>query len=72
VSPGDSLATARKAAALYFRERGYVADAAYIESGKSDESPEVRIALALLRILAPPQKLPPTKRHGRRIVGEEC
>lgn len=70
--PADSLAAARKAAALYFRERGYLADAAYVESGKGDDSTEVRIALALLRILTPPPKVPPIKRKGRRLAGEEC
>lgn len=67
-----NLHAAREAAARYFRDRGYIADAERLERGDGDEDAEVRIALALVTIMTPAPKGPPTKRNGRRLVGEEC
>ena len=68
----ENIHTARDAAARYFRERGYVGDAERIIRGEGDDDAEVRIALAPIAIMTPPPKAPPTKRNGRRLVGEEC
>jgi hypothetical protein len=41
--------------------------------GEGDDFQEVRMAVALWHIMNPaPAAAPPTRRHGRRIAGEEC
>ncbi|MBB3957149.1 hypothetical protein [Novosphingobium sediminicola] len=66
-----SLIAARSPAARYLHAQSYGADADYVETGQSDDTREVQIALAMHKILyvAP---TPPTKYKGRRLVGEEC
>lgn len=65
------LEAARLAAAQYLKAQGYAREAQLVTEGQGDDFREVGIALALWRIMNPPPS-PPTKRLGRRIVGEEC
>lgn len=66
------LGAARAAAAQYLRSQGYEQEAGMVEQGDGDAFQEVRLALSLWRIMNPaPVQSPPTKRHGRRIAGEE-
>lgn len=65
------LEAARLAAAQYLKARGYAQEAHLIAEGQGDDFQEVRIALALWKIMNPPPSSP-TKRLGRRIAGEEC
>lgn len=68
-----ALAAARAAAARYLREQGYDREAQMAAGGKGDDFQEVRLAIALWHIMnPPPAAAPPTRRHGRRIAGEEC
>lgn len=65
------IETARIAAAQYLRAQGYEQEAKLIAEGQGDDFREVGIALALWNIMNV-RPSPPTKRLGRRIVGEEC
>ena len=68
-----ALHAARAAAAQYLRAQGYVREADMAAGGDGDDFQEVRIAFAIWQIMNPaPVAAPPAKRHGRRIVGEEC
>ena len=71
----DGLDAARTAAAQHLRAGGYHDEAALVAAGQGDDFAEVRMALSLWAIMsrppAPPAS-PPTKRLGRRLVGEEC
>jgi len=68
-----ALEAARAAAAQYLRAQGYVREADVAAGGDGDDFQEVRIAIAIWQIMNPvPVVAPPAKRHGRRIVGEEC
>ncbi|MCW2368936.1 hypothetical protein [Sphingobium sp. B11D3D] len=62
---------ARKAAAQHLRESGFADEAQRVATGEGDDFMEVRLALALLKILQP-ESGPPVRRNGRRLVGEEC
>lgn len=67
------LNAARAAAADYLREQGYGREADLAASGAGDDFQEVRLALALWKIMNPARtSAPPAVRHGRRIAGEEC
>ena len=66
------LAQARGAAAELLAEQGYAAEASIVARGEGDDFAEVRMALALLRILARRGEGSVPKRLGRRLVGEEC
>ena len=69
----DVLEAARAAAAQYLRAQGYVREADVAAGGEGDDFREVRIAIAMWQIMKPASvTAPPIKRHGRRIVGEEC
>lgn len=68
----DPIETARKAAGQYLKDRGYTTEATMVTNGKGDDFPEVRIALAVVKIIDVPPPGPPTKRFGRRLVDEEC
>lgn len=67
----EGLAAAREAAAQYLRAEGYRSEADLVAGGLGDDFREVRIALALGKILGKPSQ-PPTKQLGRRLAGEEC
>lgn len=62
---------ARIAAAQYLKAQGYEQEAKLVAEGQGDDFREVAIARALWNIMNVPPS-PPTKRLGRRIVGEEC
>ncbi len=66
-----ALDAARAAAARHLKDSGYPAEAAMVATGRGDDFAEVRIALSLWPILNRPSA-PPTRRLGRRLVGEEC
>jgi hypothetical protein len=67
------LGAARAAAAQYLRAQGYVREADMAAGGEGDDFREVRMAIAMWHIMNPASvTAPPIKRHGRRIVGEEC
>ncbi len=69
------LAAARAAAAQHLKASGYPEEAALVAAGQGDDFAEVRLALALWSIMSRSDALPPsppTKRLGRRLVGEEC
>ena len=67
------LEAARAAAAQYLRAQGYIREADTVAGGEGDDFQEVRIAIAIWKIMNPASlTAPPMKRHGRRIVGEEC
>lgn len=71
VTRKNAIEAAREAAAQYLQRQGYEQEAKLVLEGKGDEFREVGIALALWNIMHIPPA-PPTKRLGRRIVGEEC
>ncbi|WP_293699953.1 MULTISPECIES: hypothetical protein [unclassified Sphingopyxis] len=67
------LEAARAAAAQYLRAQGYVREADMAAGGEGDDFREVRMAIAMWQMMNPASMTaPPIKRHGRRIVGEEC
>ena len=69
----DGLRAARAAAAALLSERGYAREAAMAGSGDGDDFAEVRMALALVRILkAGRTDAAPRPAFARRLVGEEC
>lgn len=68
-----ALEVARAAAAQYLRAQGYIREADMAAGGDGDDFQEVRIAVAIWRIMNPaPVVPPPAKRYGRRIAGREC
>ena len=68
-----ALKIARAAAAQYLRGQGYEREAGMAADGTGDDFQEVRMAVAIWHIMNPsPAAPPPTRRHGRRIAGEEC
>ena len=68
----SAIALARAAAAEHLRGQGYPQEADIVASGDGDDFAEVRLALALHKIMASKPGAPPVKRLGRRLVGEEC
>ena len=69
----SAIEAARAAAAQYLRAKGYTGEADIVSEGRGDDFQEVRIALALWDIINPAAPAsPPTRKHGRRIAGEEC
>lgn len=66
-----AIETARKAAATYLTTLGFAQEAAMAASGEGDDFAEVRMALALIEIIAAEAR-PAAPRFARRLVGEEC
>ena len=73
MSDARDLADARAAAATLLRGGGYDREAAIVAAGDGDDFAEVRMARALIPILARRERAAAKPvLAGRRLAGEEC